>query len=94
MYIDGYNLAIDGLLRLPEIEAWPAHADQVVSVAITPQTSEHDPGRRRNLDLGLLMGLIQTESRFDAGATSRTGAAGLGQPDLEWIDNDETVERS
>jgi soluble lytic murein transglycosylase len=35
--------------------------------------------KRWNLDPYLLMGLIQTESRFDAGATSRTGAAGLGQ---------------
>jgi soluble lytic murein transglycosylase-like protein len=35
--------------------------------------------KRWKLDIYLLMGLIQTESRFDAGATSRTGAAGLGQ---------------
>lgn len=35
--------------------------------------------KRWDLDIYLLMGLIQTESRFDAGATSRTGAAGLGQ---------------
>lgn len=35
--------------------------------------------KRWSLNIHLLMGLIQTESRFDAGATSRTGAAGLGQ---------------
>lgn len=34
---------------------------------------------RWDLDRYLLMGLIQTESRFDPGATSRTGAAGMGQ---------------
>jgi len=86
VYIDGYNLAIDGLLRLPEIEAWPAHADQVVSVAITPQTSEHDPGRRRRArpagprvdrqrrDRGALV-VVVAAKRGEFGTFSRGGTA-------------------
>lgn len=35
--------------------------------------------KRWKIDPYLLMGLIQTESRFDPGATSPTGAAGMGQ---------------
>lgn len=80
-----------GVVRRLAITASVLFAAGVVLADVTPHPgcSQHDPRifkkplktvvKRWDLDPWLLMGLIQTESRFDPGATSRTGAAGLGQ---------------
>jgi len=89
------RLLVLALVLLAGSPAWAQSRGRSPKVTKTPKVVPHrgavqqDPDLyekvlkracgRWKLDINLLKALMQVESRFDPGATSRTGAAGLGQ---------------
>ena len=77
-FIDRYDSAVWYKLMEPRLRRTVADADERLEILKFVYCETHRPGEAR-LPPGLIMALIEVESRFDRWAVSRAGAVGLMQ---------------